>query len=330
MEALKSVGAIIIDYSSHERTRKYLVDLVSASDIPIKCIVIVDNSPCIENSINIASAFMLPEINLNGITDDTHNYHVDKVFKGVYKDTEIILLHSADNKGFASGNNLGFIVLQKIYSVDYVIFTNNDILFCDNEVKLSQLINVFSEDPCVGAVGPAVIGLDEKHQTPCKYIGLFDRVWKNIYLDVMPFFRSCKSDVITTPERGYVYRIIGAFFIVDAYVFSKIGMFDENTFLYAEELILADRLRKQGYEVFYEPCLSVIHEGGYTTKRAGRVNVKNLVKIRKAVIKSNIYYYEKYRDYNKLFIMLTTFMGEIHCMLLGIKLIFHNFRGKKE
>ena len=66
-------------------------------------------------------------------------------------------------------------------------------------------------------------------------------------------------------------------------------MFDSSTFLYAEEKILAERMKAIGKGIYYDPSVSVIHAHGSTTKKYA----KN--KILKWQKDSNLYYYRVYR-----------------------------------
>lgn len=319
------LGAIIVDYNSAERTVKYIYDLISASDIEVSYIAIVDNSQGLQNSRKIVEEFNLQKFDFEPLDDCIRKYQVDLTYKGFCGNSTIYIIHSAANLGYAKGNNLGFRVLYELHRIPYILVTNNDILFHDNSIRLKFLIDDFIEDDSIGIVGPKVIGIDGFPQSPGVDLTLFQRVWRNYLLGPIPFFRKFAiTDLGNVENRGYVYRIIGAFFILRASAFKEIEMFDENTFLYGEELILAERLRAKGYKVFYEPTVTVLHEEGHSTKKFGKVNVNNKVKIRKHLIESSIFYYQKYKGYGLISISISKLICNIHCALYKIKLILHN------
>ena len=58
---------------------------------------------------------------------------------------------------------------------------------------------------------------------------------------------------------------MGSFFIVKTQDFINCGMMDPNTFLYAEEIILSEKLKKINKQVYYFPSVTVLHEHGQTT-----------------------------------------------------------------
>ncbi len=75
--------------------------------------------------------------------------------------------------------------------------------------------------------------------------------------------------------------------------FDAAGMFDGHTFLYCEEPILAERLAKENYRVYFCNKVQLIHEGGYTTgKPKQRINIKKTQRL----FESEMYYYKKYRN----------------------------------
>ncbi|MBQ7863269.1 MAG: glycosyltransferase family 2 protein [Lachnospiraceae bacterium] len=314
------VGVVIIDYNSQERTVKYVNDLVSYSDVNIESIVIVDNSPGTKNTQQLISAMNL--VNDQYEFDDVlcNKYSIGAMFSGTIKTTSIHVVKSLDNLGFAKGNNLGYLVLKLLEDINYVLFSNNDIQFVNQKIEISKLISDIHNNENVGMVGPNVIGLDGKKQSPCKYITMFERIWKNYYFGILPFFNCFYvSDLISNAKSDYVYRVIGAFVLMESKVFSEVGMFDEGTFLYAEEMIMSERLLKNGYKVYYDCDVQLIHEEGYSTGKKAKTNISNKVAMRRNIIQSNIYYYSKYKNTSKIFTGITTVACNVHCSLLYLK-----------
>lgn len=134
-----------------------------------------------------------------------------------------------------------------------------------------------------------------------------------------PFLKSIyrpKSDIVDNTDcEQKVYRLIGAFFVVNLKNFNAVGGFDENTFLYAEELILAERALNRGYYMYYIPDVNVIHENGYTTNSKTKAFDVHQVRIR---LKSDLYYYRKYRHYSIVKIFLTNII--VNCYVCKKKL----------
>ena len=307
------LGVVLIDFNSYERTRRYVEDILSASDITIDEIVIIDNSPRLDNF-----KALLDELRKIGLREEKlinkNNY--DSFVQGRLQETIVIVAKSKENLGFAKANNCGFAILKETIKPEYVLFSNSDIQFVDGIVEITKLISAFDKDN-VGLVGPLVVGLDEKQQSPCKYLSIYSRWWKPTLL--WPFNRGRKSsETIELSEPGYVYRLIGAFMLASSVSFEKIGGFDEHTFLYGEECILSERYKQKGLRVFCDPCVKIIHEGGYTTN----TNKKDYAaRDRKAKrrLESDLYYYEKYIHVKPWIIQLTRIFTRLYIFKLHIK-----------
>ena len=101
--------------------------------------------------------------------------------------------------------------------------------------------------------------------------------------------------------------------LCDAYKFEKAGKFDEKTFLYAEELILSERMKKKGYKTYYESGATIIHEGGFTTK-------KNYIPLRKLKqrLESELYYYKEYKKVKPIYIKMTKVLFSFYSWKISI------------
>ena len=99
-------------------------------------------------------------------------------------------------------------------------------------------------------------------------------------------------------------------------------MFDENTFMYAEEMILSERLKRHGYQVYFCNDIEVIHAHGDSV---------NKVEDRSEPVKwsheSISYYFGKYRGTSEVVL----FLGRLTCNLylfiyrLKNKMISHKY-----
>tara|TARA_B100000787_G_C16195007_1_gene300138 strand:+ start:84 stop:950 length:867 start_codon:yes stop_codon:yes gene_type:complete len=79
-------------------------------------------------------------------------------------------------------------------------------------------------------------------------------------------------------EIDEIEAIHGSAMLFETSVFDKIGGFDENIFLFFEEIDFCKRSRKMGYNIFQLNTARVIHPKG---KRSGVVETKNLNELKK-------------------------------------------------
>ena len=109
-------------------------------------------------------------------------------------------------------------------------------------------------------------------------------------------------------ESFYVDWVLGASMMIDRKLFSSVGMFDENFFLYCEDIDLCYRLKKLGYLIGYVHNAKMYHEHQ-------KVSDKNFFSKNYFYhIKSMIYFLKKHKVYfnentNFDFIVIGTGMG---------------------
>lgn len=267
---------IIVNYKSNFRTIRYVKEELCKVSIEQK-IVIVNNGASPESDEELANAL---------------GAHVVTSEQGLGNHANIYLISDPNNSGFAKGNNIGARFAIDVLEADYLLFTNNDIKFLNIDV-VEQLISKFEVLQGVGIIGPKVIGLDGKFQSPEPYVSFWDRnVW--MFLST-PFYSKAGKrkrfmlDYSQNAKEGFHYKLMGSFFIVKSVDFVKCGMFDEHTFLYAEEPILTERMKRIGLRPYYYPQVSVLHDHGATTKKHFKGN-----KLGDIQFNSECYYYKTY------------------------------------
>ena len=205
---------------------------------------------------------------------------IDGVLQTIYRfqkdGQDICYCHSGENMGYARGNNLGVRIAEKVWGDPYYIVSNNDLVFKE-PLDLSVADKLFSEDASIGVIGPRVITPDGTSQSPQKWATAFQRLIKFYLVRFLsPFLkgkaRSCFINkycnfVDLDAQTGVCDWISGCFMLLRSDAFRKAGMFDEYTFLYAEEMILSRRMESVGYKVWFCQELKVIHNHAQTTKK---------------------------------------------------------------
>jgi len=257
------IGVVVINYHSEEKT----IEFVRTELAKIRsdyAVVIVDN----------------------GSTELSRDRLLE-AFKGT--DQYVFVAPSDENLGFARGNNLGAEVARNQFSPDVLLFANNDIRLVDLDTVDRMAAKLKSLDEA-GALGPKVVGLDGRLQSPEPFISFWDRHVALYWRNLLPFkSKPFWVEYSQTAEEGYHYRVSGSFFMVKAEDYFACGEMDPNTFLYSEEMILSERLRKIGKGVYYYPEVSVVHEHGATTRK-----YYDKVRIRELKYQSEKYYYKTY------------------------------------
>ena len=88
--------------------------------------------------------------------------------------------------------------------------------------------------------------------------------------------------------------LTGAFLILRPEALQKVGPFDEEFFLYFEEVDLCQRLKQAGYEIWFWPDIQVTHVGGASAKEQELQISQSGSLITLWHIRSSLLYYRKY------------------------------------
>ncbi len=182
----------------------------------------------------------------------------------------IPILETGRNLGFAGGNNFGIrYALEN--GADYVLVLNNDTIVPRDAI--TRLIDFAEKTPDAALIGPeisdAVTGefLD---------LPMLDRinVW-SILLTKSPIQRLIRGRNLykrffyRASVPGRVYSIFGCAMLFRESTLRHIEMFDEKTFIYWEEFIIAERLRRTGLQTYVVPGVKIIHKGNASISKIG-------------------------------------------------------------
>ena len=291
------VSVIIVDYKTASRCVQYISDFCDSSDIKDVSFVVVDNTKEPENGHVLIKGLISKGYTTKGsinIKCDNLRYQAILSKGG----TNVIYVSKGENLGFARANNLGAMIAHQMFSPEFFLFSNSDIQL-PKVLKLSLLVDILNSNENCAMVGPKVLGLDGKDQSPGRYLSIYRRhiipelLWPVDKL--IPGLKYINKDLIQNAGFGQVYRIIGAFMLIKTDRFFEVKGFDENTFLYAEEPILSERFAKQGLTVIYDPEVSIVHEQGVATTNKSLSDIQNLIIKRERVFKSELYYYVTYK-----------------------------------
>lgn len=278
------LGIVLVVYKSFQETIDYVSNEISKITIPYK-LVIVDNSSTIQKSEKLANACGAVLVEENKTIASSN----------------IFLISTEYNLGYAKGNNIGAEFLKKEFKVKYILFSNNDLQLLDCNI-CQTLISKLENNDDIGIIGPRVLGLKGEDQSPRGYIS-FNRYFAwNLFPFLkgkVTFLKKNADSIPVSCEGTYCYWVSGCFFMVRAADFFKAGMFDSNTFLYGEEKMLSERLLKIDKKCYYEPSVKVLHVHGGTTS-----NFLQKKRIEKMVFDNECYYYRNYLGINPLLIQL--------------------------
>jgi GT2 family glycosyltransferase len=198
---------------------------------------------------------------------DCKDYHIIVVDNGSHDGSpeylrqqfpRITLLPQQRNLGFALGCNIGMRhALENGF--DYVLPLNNDTVVDPH--FLSALLEAAERHPAAGLLSPKIYFYDfpDRFWWAGGQYSLWTGITKHFgwkQKDIGQFDCACPIDWATACAP-----------FLHASALRKVGLFDENFFLVAEDLDLSLRLRRAGYEIWYTPQAKLWHKTGVDTRR---------------------------------------------------------------
>lgn len=232
--------------------------------------------------------------------------------KGNLTEPSNVLILNNENYGYAKGNNIGLKCAKKM-GFKYAVVMNNDVIL--KEPVIDKLLPIMAKDSRIAVLGPRIIGPNGKDQGPYERPGLYNYFLFPFFFPILYPIRKLRSwmkrkklqEKVSKDGFAVVYRVVGCFMLVDLEKLEQVGWFDENTFLYMEELILAEKLSSVGYKMAYTSLVSVHHEHEVSTRTFG---------LKKFLIglESSLYYFKVYRKF-----------GPIRLFLIKVGVLYRTF-----
>lgn len=178
---------------------------------------------------------------------------------------EVTLEALKENLGFAAATNRG---IRRARGRDILVLNP------DTEVlpgALSAMLRALHSMPHVGMVGPLLLNPDGSLQSS----GYRFPNLTQSFLDFFPLHPRLVGSKINgrvSPGDGMspyaVDHPLGACMLVRRAVVERVGMLDEQYFLYSEEIDWCRRIVAGGWTVLIAPSAHIIHYGGQSTSQA--------------------------------------------------------------
>ncbi len=229
---------------------------------------------------------------------------------------KIEVVKTEKNNGFAAGLNASIRMIKKQYKKVDIIFSNADVIVYSNENL--QLLQTRLQKEHLGMLGPTI----------CEQ-GKLNRGWKlltprqEVLTNIPMIGGLLKRRYQTYDDTHYqtkfsiVDAVSGCFFLMSLETLEKVGYFDENTFLYYEENIMAKKLKKINMSCAVDNEVTIIHDHSVSVDKS--VSYINKFKI----LKESQYYFEKnYNHARPIDLFLLKLTSKLTLMTLYIRIFF--------
>lgn len=244
------ITASVVLYNTPESQLSRLLDCIKRSTA-VSHLYVVDNSPDVSDYLAFA-------------------------------DSRFTYIKTGKNLGYGGGHNIALRMALELSDMHFVL--NPDIHFAPEELK--KMIGFMREDASIGQLMPKVVYEDGSLQYLCKLIptpaDLFLRRFAGVPFRSLLRKRMERFELRFT---GYnrvmdVPYLSGCFMLFRTAALRKIGFFDEQFFMYPEDIDISRRMNAEFRTVFF-PGATIVHDHAkesYKNWRSTWIHAKNLVR----------------------------------------------------
>ena len=236
------LSIIIVNYNTYDLTKQTIESIIQKEHPFQYEILLVDNASS------------------DGSIENLQEHFNDLLLEGILQ----IFINEA-NLGFAKANNIG----MRIAKGEYILLLNSDTVV--KEDCLAKCLSHMDKNNNIGALGCKVVLPDGKLDHACK------RGFPTPKASLYYLLRLYKKDPIKygqydalhlhEDEVGEVDCLMGAFMLMSKEALNRVGLLDEDFFMYGEDIDLCYRIKEGGYKILYYPKAQIIHHKGGSSKK---------------------------------------------------------------
>ncbi len=206
------------------------------------------------------------------VVDNASRDHSVEMVRESFPEVQVIA--SKENLGFGKANNLA----MRQAKGEFLLILNPDTILAEETLRV--MVDFMRAHPEAGIAGCKLLNADGSFQISCrrgfptpwasftKLFGL-SSVFPN-----SPLFSQYNLTYLSTDQTYEIDALAGAFMIMSQSAFKATGGFDEDFFMYGEDIDLSYRVKQAGFKVFYVHTTSTIHFKGESTRRSSINEIK--------------------------------------------------------
>jgi hypothetical protein len=179
----------------------------------------------------------------------------------------------ADNRGYASGNNLGLRAFgfPDAGQARYALLLNPDTILPPS--ALADMLAFMEAHPQAGAAGARLVrddgSLDKacRRSFPTPEVAFYRLFGLSQLFPRSRRFGRYNLTYLSPDVTAEVDSVVGAFMLMHGQALAQAGLLDERYFMYAEDLDLCYRLKQRGWQVWYNADVTVLHYKGQSSRQ---------------------------------------------------------------
>lgn len=210
---------------------------------------------------------------------------------------KVVVVDSGENKGYGAGNNFGIRYIHEHYQSEYILLSNPDVIV--EEKVLLELENFLRNNNDYAIAAPFMLNAKGVKQyntafpIPSKWeyilsIGLLLSKIKGSF-----YYKNIEQELQNVKNVG---SVTGSLFLMRTKDMLEYGMYDENIFLYCEELILGIKMQNARKKIALLANYTFIHNHSVSISKT----YKSLVARQRLFMNSKLYAIKHYYSANML------------------------------
>lgn len=207
----------------------------------------------------------------NHSTDDSASFFKDRF-------QEVQFIWNTDNTGFAKANNQAL----ELASGKYILFLNPDTIVPEDCFEKCISFIQSQKNECASGIrmidGAGNFLKESKRAFPSPSTSLYKLSGLAKMFKHSKKFTRYHLGYLNEHENHEVDVLAGAFMLIPRKILQKVGGFDEDFFMYGEDIDLSYRIKKAGFSNWYFSQSSIVHFKGESTKKGSLNYVKMFYK----------------------------------------------------
>ena len=223
---------------------------------------------CLHSVLNAAHTLSVEIIVVDNQSNDESLPYLIPKFPTVH------FIDAGTNLGFGKASNLGLANATG----DYILFLNPDTVLPPD--ALMKALDFFAQNTDAGAIGVRMIDgsgaflKESKRSLPTPLTSLYKLFGLAALFPTSTIFSKYHLGYLNENENHEVAVLSGAFMMIKKKVLNQIGSFDEQFFMYGEDIDLSYRIQKAGFKNYYVSDFTIIHFKGESTRKGSLNYVK--------------------------------------------------------
>lgn len=194
---------------------------------------------------------------------------------------QVLAIENAENLGYPAGNNVGLRALgfglNQTNAPRYALLLNPDTVLPEH--ALVDMLAYMDARPRCGAAGPKLVlpngelDLACRRSFPSPEVSFYRMTGLSKLFPRSRLFGRYNLTYLSPDVETEVDSVVGAFMLVRRETMAQVGLLDEGFFMYGEDLDWAFAIKQAGWQIRYNPAVTVLHVKRAASRQSHRAQV---------------------------------------------------------